>query len=215
MQLVLTHAAEGIARLTERYRKPLLSAMLASCLEEVQLLELSGWDLLTKRAPDTAEGKTLDLLGKLVGQSRQGRTDDGYRLWISARILVNRSSGLTKQLLALAFKLTGVPVRVQDYYPAAFILRATEPIFGSDGVEIAKLLKRAKTAGVLMNFHWFDTLTTFRCSLSGSPAYSSARGFAEGRLSAVSDGRDMDFEPPPPPVDPGDLGGSELLVYVL
>lgn len=215
MQLVLTHETEGVARLTERYRKPIISALNASWGVDVQVIELAFWDLLTKRSPSTAQGAVLDLLGKLVGQPRQGRADNKYALWISARILVNRSSGLTKQLLALAFKLTGVPVRVQDYYPAAFILRATEPIVGSDGVEIAKLLKRAKAAGVLMNFHWFDTLTTFRCSLSGSPAYSSARGFAEGRLSAVSDGRDMDFEPPAPPVEPGELGGSELLVYVL
>lgn len=213
--LVTTHANDGIARLTERYRKPLISALLGSWLSEVQALENASYDLLIKRSPATAEGATLDLLGKVVGQQRQGRTDEQYRLWIAARVLVNRSSGLLRQVLAIAAKLcNGQPLELREYPRASFMLYCHGPIVGADGVEIAKLLKIAKAAGVSMQFVWFDVTTAFRFSRTGAAALNSAHGLSAGRFAAVSDGRDMAFLPPGPEVEEVGFAGA-LLVGVI
>lgn len=214
LDLVTTHESVGVSRLTERYRKPLISALLASWLSEVQALELVLHDLLTKRSPATAEGPVLDLLGNIVGQPRQGRTDDQYRLWIAARILVNRSSGLAAQLLAIAVKLTGQSVQLREYTRRAVVVYCHGPIVGADGVEIAKLLALAKASGVQLHFIWWDTSAPFRFSSSGGTALSSPRGFGAGRLAAVSDGRNMHFEPgvEPFPGEEDDDAGPLLLV---
>jgi len=210
MNLILTHEVDAVALLTDRYRQPKISALLAAWTAEVQALELAYWDLLTKRSPATAQGAVLDLLGKIVGQPREGRTDEQYRVWISARVLVNQSSGLSRQLIALAAKLCQVPIRIEDHYPAAFTIHAMGPVVGADGVEIAQLIVLAKAAGVQAFFHWYDDSTTaFRFSVSGDSVYDSPQGFNHGRLSAISDGRDMAYHPEPPPVA---SGGSILVV---
>ena len=38
---------------------------------------------------DTADGDRLDKIGKLVGQMREGDTDDDYRFFIRARVIKN------------------------------------------------------------------------------------------------------------------------------
>lgn len=195
MNLVLTHEADAVALLTDRYRQPKISALLAAWTAEVQALELAYWDLLTKRSPATAEGAVLDLLGKIVGQPREGRTDEQYRVWIAARVLVNQSSGLSRQLIALAAKLCQVPIRIEDHYPAAFTIHAMGPVVGADGAEIAQLIVLAKAAGVQAFFRWVDSTTAFRFSVSGESMYDSPRGFSRGQLSAISDGRDMAYPP--------------------
>jgi len=209
MNIILTHEVDAVALLTDRYRQPKISALLAAWTAEVQALELAYWDLLTKRSPATAEGAVLDLLGKIVGQPREGRTDEQYRVWISARVLVNQSSGLSRQLIALAAKLCQVPIRIEDHYPAAFTIHAMGPVLGADGVEIAKLIVLAKAAGVQAFFRWNASSTAFRFSVSGESVYDSPRGFSSGELSAISDGRDMTY---PPETETGAPDGALLVV---
>jgi hypothetical protein len=191
MELVTTHETDGIARLTERMRKPRISALLASWLAEVQEVERASWDLLTKRSPATAEGVVLDILGKIVGQPRLSLTDELYRIWISGRILVNASSGRASQLLAIARKLCGEPVWLEEQYPGWVTLHARQPIPGDVGSEIAKLLRLAKAAGIGMHFRWSDTVHGFRFSQTGASMMGSDKGFTLSRLSAVSEGRNI------------------------
>jgi hypothetical protein len=191
MELVTTHETDGVARLTERMRKPKISALLASWLAEVQEVERTSWDLLTKRSPATAEGVVLDILGKIVGQPRLSLTDDLYRIWISGRILANASSGRASQLLDIARKLAGEPVWLEEQYPGWCTLHARQPIPGDAGSEIAKLLRLAKAAGVGMHFRWSDTARGFRFSQTGASVLGSDKGFTLSRLSAVSDGREI------------------------
>jgi hypothetical protein len=210
---VLDHVETAVGRLTDVYRKPLISALLSAAIREVQKLEDTYWDLYTKRSPATGEGNVLDLLGRIVGQLREGRSDDEYRIWIAARILVNQSSGTRPQLIAIVRKLVGagVDMRFEDEYPAAFTIHIEEPIVGADGVEIAKMVKLARAGGVAGQFHWYDIEAVFRFSATGdAPELDSDHGFNSGRFSAVSDGRDMDFEPP----DLGGDDGGELLVVL-
>ncbi len=205
VSLVTDHAERAVALLTERYRQPSISALLRSWVNRVQELENAYFDLLTKRGVSNGVGTVLDLLGKIVGQPREGRLDDLYRVWIAARVLVNQSSGTHPQLIALVQKLVSFQhdVRLEDEYPAAFTMHVDVPIDGPTGVQIAKLLKVARAGGIGGLFHWHRSATTFRFSaIADTPALGSAFGFGAGELSAVSDGRDMGFIDPPAPAGP-------------
>ncbi len=210
---ITDHEDRAEQLIIERYRKERIVALLRSWVARVQDLEDTFWDLHTKRALGSAEGATLDLLGKIVGQPRDNRSDTVYRLWIAARILVNRSSGMPEQLIAIAKKLVGaeVAVRLEEQYPAALTIYADEVTDGPSGVEIAKLLQLAKAAGVGLQYHWFNVDETFALSDDGTPDLDSPLGLSRARLAAVSDGRDMAYEAP----EPGVGGGSEILLVVL
>ena len=184
------HVARGVARLIERYRKPRTSALLESWLAEVQEAEDALWQLLVDRSLATAEGDQLDVLGKIVGQPREGRSDDVYRLWISARNMVLRSSGRTEEMLKIARTLVGATdtVALDEYYPAAFVMRLDGDLTLTLGYQIAYMLRQAKPAGVQFQMTWSVSAPAFRFSPDDSPVLDSPYGFDAGRFVAVGDG---------------------------
>jgi hypothetical protein len=191
------HVSRGVARLIDRYRKPRTSALLESWLAEVQEVEDALWQLLVERSLETAVGDQLDVLGRIVGQPREGRDDETYRLWISARQMVLRSSGTTTQLLAIARKLVGATgvVRLEEYFPAAFVIRLEASIRLSIGYQIAYMLRQAKPAGVLFQMTWPDIGgSSFRFAPADVPVPDSPRGFDAGAFAAVSDGSTIPVE---------------------
>jgi hypothetical protein len=215
LQHVTDHEARGMALLSEQFKhKSAITALLKSWCAEVQALEDEVYELQAQRTLASASGVGLDVIGALVGQPREGRTDAQYKLWIAGRILVNKSRGKAPQLIAIARKLCNGPVRFKDYYPAGFMIFSEAPIAGSDGVEIAKLLKIAKAAGVSMQFHWFDSPTAFRFSTTGASVFNSERGFTTGRFATVSDGRHMEFGAPAPEPEPSAGFPGALLVVL-
>src|SRR5262245_5478812 len=130
------HEAQGVSRLTGEYRGKLkIEGQLKSWLSEVQLLEDTLWALLVERTVDTAVGAQLDVLGRIVKQPRGSRDDDAYRLWIKARVRVNRSSGLPEQIIDILKVLTpdGTAIRVEEQFPAGFVAHIDDAITGSDG----------------------------------------------------------------------------------
>lgn len=99
---VTDHVARGLARLKEQFKaKPNIEAWLTVLLTPVQRLEDALYQLLTERGIDNAIGAQLDALGKIVGQVRDGRTDEVYRRFIRARISVNKSNGLIEDVLTV------------------------------------------------------------------------------------------------------------------
>lgn len=184
------HVTRGVERLIERYRKPRTSALLASWLSEVQLVEDAFWQLFAERSLAAAYGATLDLLGKIVGQPRGGRDDATYRLWISARVLVERSSGTTEQILAIASKLAGGnTIVLREYYPASFVLDMG-PLDSHTGLQIAQLVVPAKAAGVRFTGTWSNVAwpSVFTFAPADVPVAASPMGFDAGRWVFASDG---------------------------
>jgi hypothetical protein len=184
------HVTRGVERLIERYRLPKTSALLASWLTEVQAVEDAFYQLLTERSVTTATGKTLDLLGAIVGQPRDGRDDATYRLWISARVMVTRSSGTTEQIIAIANKLVGGgAVVMREYYPGSFILDLGG-VEVHTGIEIAQLIVQAKAAGVRFMATWWNVSwpAVFTFAPGDEPVSDSPLGFDAGRFVFASDG---------------------------
>jgi hypothetical protein len=191
----LDEVERGQALLTDRYQKPLIRALLASWLAEVQEVEIA-----LVNVGYTGLITPLDRLGRIVGEAREGRADDLYSTWILGRIMVNRSSGKPEQLIALAVVLgglIGIRVRYEELYPAAAIIHYDDPSDPSTGVQIAKLMQLAKPAGVRLLVEWFSGTAgePFEFATGSASEFDGEHGFDQGALAAVSDGGTVVFAP--------------------
>ena len=117
----LDHVTDGLSRLLTQYKgKTRMEAVLTAYLEQVQELETAFFELLELRFLDTVVGVPLDVAGKILGEPRNGRVDELYRVALKARALINYSEGTPENLLEVLLALLsgqGNPVTqwVQDY----------------------------------------------------------------------------------------------------
>jgi hypothetical protein len=140
--------ARGLARLPQQFRETeKLKALVEVLLQHFQDAEDALWGLQTLRWLDTATGAQLTELGELVGEPRAHTDDDVYRLWVKARILVNRSNGKPEELLhILALLEPDATTDINEYYPAFYLLTVLAP--AADPAELAAIMREAKPAGV-------------------------------------------------------------------
>jgi hypothetical protein len=68
---------------------------------------------------DDADGPSLDAIGNIVGQSRNGMGDEDFRPWIKVRILLNKNAGTPEHVFAiLSILFRSKPnVSMQEYAP--------------------------------------------------------------------------------------------------
>ncbi len=68
---------------------------------------------------DNAADKTLDVIGAIVGQPRNGMSDDDYRPWLKVAIYLNNSAGTAEDLydiLGILYNKKNVVI-LQEYPP--------------------------------------------------------------------------------------------------
>lgn len=113
----------GLERLIHQWKdKPNVVGLLTSYLESIQEVEDIYEQLLTERGVDTAVGVQLDILGKIVGEPRNSRTDDDYRPAILLRVAINTSDGTEPKIVEVLTALAGVPVSLTEVFPAGIIV---------------------------------------------------------------------------------------------
>ncbi len=152
----------------EFFRKPRWLELTDILVGEVQELEDAYWDMHLAFDVDTAEGHQLDLLGKRVGELRDGRVDDDYRAAVRTRILVNSSDGKLDQLYAIILSmLPDATVRAWEFYPAKLRLDVYDSFAGATPTTVARLVRQAKAGGVGLIFVAVDTDETL---IWGKPA---------------------------------------------
>jgi len=146
----LTVVIDGQALPIYDLRQPLFQALLATYLTEVQTLENAYWDLYIGTMLPAAAGDALDMLGGLVGEPRQGRTDAEYRLWITARTRLLQSNGTPPDLLALARAVlpAAVTTRLLEFYPGTITVELIGPVDLKTAGQLGAMYKQAKAAGV-------------------------------------------------------------------
>jgi hypothetical protein len=139
------HTTQAAGRVVDVLSKPKLLALLNSYTEELQEVEALFWTILRARFPDYAEGVQLDVLGRVVGEERNGRSDLRYRARIKIRILINLSYGSAPEVIRIlrtmglaVFRLTevGSGLRIE-------VLGPTDLAF-----EIPGVVREARAAGV-------------------------------------------------------------------
>lgn len=144
----LDHSQDAIDHLIPDYDNvPRLEAFLRAAGAQLTQAEGQALALHRQKALAYAEGIYLDNLGDIVGEPRQGRDDDTYRLYIGIRILVNNSEGDWDSLYAiLTTAFPTLPVAIFDYDKAidVYVLDDIDPV---DPQEFVKYLEAAKPAG--------------------------------------------------------------------
>jgi hypothetical protein len=142
---------------------------------EIRKAQLVGVlnQLETERTIDSGVGAQLDNLGKILGQPRGTFDDATYRIWLHARILINRSSGAPEQLISLLSLLSGAPIHYREEFPAGFTLLIDADAFDEATARAAsQAVLQARAAGVSGRVLWypvyrnvlftFDTVDAFQ-----------------------------------------------------
>jgi hypothetical protein len=142
--------AQGQALPIYDLRTPKFLALLGTYLEQIQQLEDAIYDVFVGTMLPGAAGDALDMLGELVGQPRAGRDDETYKIWISARVMLNSSSGRPPDILGIARTIMppAGTVLLTEYFPGAFKLELIELPAATTAVQLHDLFNEAKAAGV-------------------------------------------------------------------
>jgi hypothetical protein len=132
--LIVDHVLQAIANLVSDYDDATKVQDLVSVfVNEVQELENTFYDLITDRLLDTSVGAQLDTWGEIVGERRDGLTDDEFREFIRARILTNLAEGEIQRIITVLKTITqSTLVKFQANYPAAFIVDYSRDGYTSD-----------------------------------------------------------------------------------
>lgn len=176
------HAEEAISHLIELFKNgPRNQTILQAIGVQLQELEEAAADVLVGFFVDTAVGDQLDILGRVVGETRQGRTDNDYRAAVRVRILVNMSDGKVEQLLAIARGLVPeATVALVEVYPMS--IRLEFSTLGTTSLRtVFSILKQAKAAGVRL-------LVSY-----GPPTIGAVDGAPAGGIVGAVDGNPAGF----------------------
>lgn len=145
------HVARARALLLEQFKsKPNIAAYLNARSARAQDIEAALFEILTETALDNAVGESLNMLGRIVGEDRQGRDDATYRLRVRARIKLNLMSGTVEEILELLSLVLGsaYTFTLTQYPPASFRFDVHGAIDAATAGEAARLLAAGRAAGV-------------------------------------------------------------------
>lgn len=153
-------------------------------LKPFNTLEQASQQMATMRFVNNATGMTLTLLGKLVGQARNGIDDDElFRRYVRARIAANSSSGTGEEMYTiteLVVTETGVELFLDNQGNAGFVMRLQSTAIEWDVVDILlTLLRKAVNGGVRVLVHWHlsSPATGFRFAKVDGTAPATGLGF--------------------------------------
>ena len=154
-----THVEEARARLLSQYAGRLERDLDPVSLQ-VQEVEDALWAVWSGRGVSTATGHTHHLLGRIVGENRQGESDALYRIRIRARIQANLSDGTWDDLhrvvaILLDTLWASATVSGRELYPAAFEYRVDGLTLSPSLITIlTSFLRVIRGAGIELRFGW-------------------------------------------------------------
>ena len=181
------HKEEGLARLLEQFKsKPRIEAVICALMIQIQDAEDALTSALLERfLADSTVGVQLDGIGQIVGQARSGLSDDDYRAFLRARILVNLSDGQPEELIEILQTMLGstFDVEVKEWFPAELSVRLLPALTISPTIP-SSTLQTARAAGVRLVFEYTlqIELNTFSYGAAADyPETDAGRGFDEAQ----------------------------------
>lgn len=177
-----THVTEALDRLVEQFKHETnMQGVVTSFVNQIQDLEDSGWELFTERSLTTAIGAQLDGVGSIVGEDRENRSDDEYRLAIRVRILRNLSESTPEDILEIFNLYRPGVYKLIENPPAALSLIPQEALTPSDPTpqQFAQLLDDIKGAGIGNAFIYggYDVGYAFQFASGDTLESSALKGF--------------------------------------
>ena len=181
-----TRVADAQALMTHQLLgKDVIDALIAADAQQSQDIEDAIAQLRVRLDIDEQTGAQLDAIGALVGQPRDGQQDATYRLWLKARILVNRSSGAPPEMYAIAYLLLGSSAGLfLRQIPVGHVLE-TDGYYTPAPVVIQRILQEASAVAVPFFYQYqvFDFGANVLTLGAGStPAAADPEGFDNARL---------------------------------
>jgi hypothetical protein len=180
----LDHEDNFNSRLTAPFKdKATFQALARICGKYGNELEQVFADILTARVLATAVGKQIDVIGSIVGQLRGTADDDTYKLYIEARIKVNRSSGQVDELSEIAKLISGSSyASVEEDFPNQIYVHVLDVAVSSTvrGV-MTSMLHDAKAEAIALFLHTNTSPPEEAFAFSGGPG----AGFGSGHLSSL------------------------------
>ena len=131
--------------LSQFHESPNLNAVQNAFFEQITELETVFEQL--RNLINQAAGAQLDMLGKIVGQKRLGMSDIDYKLWIDARILLNKSRGTEPDLRELLRVLIGCEVEIWEHPETVFTVLIGQT-YHQDANRLFEIISHAKSLGV-------------------------------------------------------------------
>jgi hypothetical protein len=135
--------------ITQYYRSENIEKVLEIGLDLLQDAETIAHSLYTNRTIENAVGRQLDDVGAIVGQARNGLSDEIYRLRIKAKIAENNSEGTREEIINIAKLLTNAERVIITERKADFdvtFYNITNPIASWD--EVKQAIKNATCSGI-------------------------------------------------------------------
>lgn len=194
-----TVVTDGIGRLTGPYPGlPNIVGFLKSFLQQKQTIENALYPALLARTLANATlyappqtNFILDVIGRIVGQPRQGLSDADYRSILYLRIAVNRSGARIidwSNIAAILLRTAGGPVQYLEGGTAEFYLFVGD--MELNPVVVASVLYGAKGNGIGSSFGYtmwadgndFEFDDANNTSTTGQGPFGDAVGGAVGGL---------------------------------
>lgn len=151
LRALVSHCQAAADLLIAQYQdQPLIRAWLCSYLDRLQDIDTATASLYENALDlDNAAGVHLDLLGRIVREPREGRSDEDYRRALRVRVLVNRSQGRIEDLIGIVDLFEGgdPEILVREYQPARVHVAVLAPAV-NEPAALHVRLRRAKAAGV-------------------------------------------------------------------
>lgn len=180
------HAEQLVRLLPSQFQdKPQLAGLLADIAPAAQELETAFAALVLERTIDAAVGAQLDVIGRIVGQDREGLSDELYRRYIRARIRATRSNGTRADLgdiTRLVMTGLGVTVDILEGGMEAVVRVLNVPITSEVAAATIRFLRVAKPAAVRVLLHTTTVELPETFTLGGGPG----QGFAEGSRASLT-----------------------------
>jgi len=173
------HVARTMAILIEQFKPATrLKALITNVVDQLQVCEDVADDILIMREIRYAQGIQLDGIGEIVGQARNGLSDDLYRETIYDRIFINISSGVPEIILTVLKTLTQAnQVRMIEMFPAGFWLFTDGLVFPAELVKSIQAISAAAITDVHISCSRGET--PFEFDADGSIPYDEGDGFSE------------------------------------
>ena len=167
-----------------------IGALLAAIVDQLQHVEnelfaVDNGRMYFDGTGSPAEGAQLDGIGQLVGIERNGMTDTAYRMFITAKIAQNNSSGTIEEIIYLVRLLfRAAIIRMTESYPAEINFYLPNAQLDSSLYGIAQdMIRQSLPAGVMLG-----SITTTNASevfaFCDKDAPSSVGGFGDAANTA-------------------------------
>ncbi len=148
----IDHIETALNRIISQWKKdPIVKKMIESSAGQYQDSENAIYKIYSSYSIDSITGYSLDILGEIVGQKRQGLSDNIYRIYLKAKIGKNVSSGTLSDIRSIWRLLApNADLQILESYPCSISIN-TNIDFTKDEWLAVKSFTDVLTAGVRLN----------------------------------------------------------------